>query len=81
MRWEWDNRACLDYNIVAKLEETLINLEVIKDFSNIEDTEKFVNNFKEAKDVNGNNRKNSSAGSKSDNINARISKRSRRKNR
>lgn len=48
VKWEWDNFACKSYNIVAKFEETLINLGIMEDFSDIEDTEKFVEkNYKD----------------------------------
>ena len=41
IKWSWDKTASYGYNIIAKFEETLINLGVLQDFSDIEDTERF----------------------------------------
>ena len=39
--WHWDLRATYGYNIIAKLEATLISLLILKEFSDIEPTEAF----------------------------------------
>ena len=41
LKWQWDDQATYGYNIVAKLEETLIKFGVISDYSDIEPTEIF----------------------------------------
>lgn len=43
--WEYDEYACMKYNILAKFETTLINFGIIDDYADIEETEKFVEKF------------------------------------
>lgn len=53
IEWVWDVEACNDYNIVARFEATLINLGIIEDYSDIDDTEDFVHRYKLKGERNG----------------------------
>lgn len=41
IEWEWDKCASTGYNLVARFEATLMNLDLLNDYSDIEDTEVF----------------------------------------
>lgn len=40
-KWKWETQATYGYNILAKFEETLINLEILSDYSSIDESEGF----------------------------------------
>ena len=41
IEWSWDEHASHGYNVLANFESTLINLDIIEEYSDIEDTERF----------------------------------------
>jgi len=43
--WEWDKFGSSSYNVMAAFESTLINMGIMKDYSDIEDTEDFVSKY------------------------------------